>query len=91
MHEELVRVTSTITEQAPTQHFMVPAAQGTTVLTSVPLLLQSTSVGPPILVQSTSVGAPMLVQGTVYAPRPYIGLGKNYKKGGYSQKKGGWC
>ena len=37
-HQERVGVTSAITEQAPTQHSMVPPAQCPTVLTCVPLL-----------------------------------------------------
>ena len=70
VHQEPVRVTSAIllTEQAPTQHSMVLAAQCVTVLTCRPLPLQGTSVGSPLVVQSTSVGVPMLIQGTVFPP-----------------------
>ena len=68
VHQERSGVTSAITEQAPTQHTMVAAAQCTTALTYAPMPVQGTSVGTPMLVQSTCLGAPMLVQGTVFPP-----------------------
>ena len=58
-----------VTEQAPIMKTMVPAQQCATLLLScAPLPFQGSKVSVPLFVQSTSVGALMLVLGTFMPP-----------------------